>query len=110
MANAFKSGGSNTIGLSKTTIYTAPALTTSTVIGLSLANVLTTETTIKVDVILGKGANEYYIIRGAPVMAGGTLIVVGGDQKLVLETGNTVKVVSSIAASVDAIISVLEVS
>ena len=110
MANAFKSGGSNTIGLSKTTIYTAPALTTSTVIGLSLANVLTTETTIKVDVILGKGASEYYIIRGAPVMAGGTLIVVGGDQKLVLETGNTVKVVSSIAASVDAIISVLEVS
>ena len=110
MANAFKSGGTNTIGLTKTTIYTAPALTTSTVIGLSVSNVLTTETTAKVDVILGKGASEYYIIRGAPIMPGGALIAVGGDQKLVLEAGNTVKVVSSIAASVDAIVSVLEVS
>ena len=77
---------------------------------MSAANILTTETTIKVDVILGKGANEYYIVRGATVMAGGTLVAVGGDQKLVLEAGNTVKVVSSVAASVDVIVSVLEVS
>jgi hypothetical protein len=110
MANAFKSTGANTIGLTKTTVYTAPALTTTTIIGLSAANILTTETTVKVDVILGKGANEYYIVRGAPILPGGALIAVGGDQKLVLEAGNTVKVVSSIAASVDVTVSVLEVS
>lgn len=39
MANAFKSAVSTDIGTSLTSIYTAPALTTTTVIGMSVANV-----------------------------------------------------------------------
>jgi len=109
MANNFKSSGTNAIGVTKTTIYTAPALTTSTVIGLSLANILPT-ISIVVDVILGKGASEFMIVKGAPISPGGSLIVVGGDQKLVVEAGDTIKVQSSVSASVDAIVSRLEVS
>lgn len=109
MANTFKSTGVNTIGVTKTTVYTAPAATTTTVIGLSVANVLPS-TSISIDVILGKGANEYFIVKNAPIMPGGTLVAVGGDQKLVLETGNTIKVTSSIALSADTIVSVLEVA
>jgi hypothetical protein len=110
MANNFKSSGTSAIGTTKTTAYTAPASTTTTVIGLSVSNILTTETSVKVDVILSKGASEFYIVRGAPVLPGGALVAVGGDQKLVLETGNSIKIVSSNAASVDVIVSVLEVS
>jgi hypothetical protein len=108
MANIFKSVGTNAVGTTKTTVYTAPTVTTSTVIGLSVANLLTTVTTV--DIILGKGASEFYIIKAAPIMPGGALIAVGGDQKLVLETGNTVKVVSTVVASVDVIVSLLEIT
>jgi hypothetical protein len=110
MANNFKSVGANAIGLTKTTVYTAPALTTSTVIGMSVSNILTNDTLIKVDIIVGKGASEFYILKGAPILPGGALVAIGGDQKVVLEAGNTLKVVSTVAASADVIISALEVS
>lgn len=108
MANTFKSVGTSSIGTTKTTIYTAPAATTSTVIGLSVANIITGVAVV--DIILVKGASEFYIIKNAPIMPGGTLIAVGGDQKLVMETGNIVKVISTVASSVDAIVSILEIS
>lgn len=109
MANNFKSSGTNAVGTTKLTCYTAPASTTTTVIGMSCSNILPSTSTT-VDVILGKGGSEYYIVKGAPVQPGGALIAVGGDQKLVLETGNTIKVQATNAAAIDVIVSVLEVS
>ncbi len=109
MANAFKSAGTNTVGVTKTTVYTAPASTTSTAIGMSISNVLPS-TSITVDVILGKGGSEFFLVKGAPILPGGALVAIGGDQKIVLETGNTLKVTSSNAVSADVIVSVLEVS
>lgn len=109
MANTFKSVGTNAVGLVKTTVYTTPALTATTVIGLSVANILA-NTPTNVDIILGKGASEFHIVKGAPIMPGGALIAVGGDQKLVLEAGNTIKIVTTALLSADVIVSVLEVS
>lgn len=108
MANTFKSYGTNTIGLTKTTVYTTPGATTATVVGLSLSNVAASP--VVVSVVLGKGASEFHIVKNAPIMPGGTLIAVGGDQKLVCETANTIKVTSSVALSVDVIVSTLEIS
>lgn len=108
--NTFKSTGAKTIGLTKTTVYTVPASTVTTVIGLSVANVLTTETLVKADVILSKGATEYYIVRGANIMPGESLVAVGGDQKVILEAGNTIKIVSTVASSLDVIVSMLEIT
>jgi len=108
MSNTFKSSGTVAIGVTKTIVYTAPALTTSTIIGLSVANILTSAVTV--DVSLFKGATEIFIVKGATVPVGGALIAVGGDQKLVLETANTVKVVASSASAVDGIVSVIEVA
>jgi hypothetical protein len=42
-------------------------------------------------------------------MPGGSLIVVGGEQKVVLEIGDAVSVTSSAATSADVICSYLEV-
>lgn len=117
MANTFKSYGVASIGASNTTVYTAPVGTTTTLIGLSLANTLTTNA-ITVDVIVSKGSGgsgtgsttDFYVIKGAPIAAGGTLVPVGGDQKIVLEAGNLVKIKSSDAVSVDSLVSVLEIS
>ena len=54
------------------------------------------------------GTAHYYVVKAAEVYTGGTLVAVGGDQKLVLETGDIVKVTSDTASSVDTIISVME--
>jgi hypothetical protein len=109
MANTFKSFGVSAVGTSLTDSYTAGAGVTSTVIGASVANI-NASTLVTVDVVLTKGATDYHLIKNAPVAPGGTLVVVGGDQKVVLETGNKIKVKSSLAASVDVVLSVLEIT
>jgi hypothetical protein len=109
MANLFKSSGTQAVGVTKVTAYTAPALTTSTIIGLSIANILPS-TTIYVDVKISKSAVETFIVKAAPIVPGGSLVVVGGDQKVVLETTDMIKIQSTSAASADVLISVLEVS
>lgn len=108
MASNFKSFAANSVGVANTTIYTAPALTQTTVIGLSLANMV--GTTILVTAFITKGATSTRVIKDAPIPAGSALVLFGGDQKLVLEAGNTLSVVSNTAASADCIISVLELS
>lgn len=108
MASIFKSAIATNVGTTATTVYTAPASTTTTVIGLSLAN--TTGSQVTVDVTVTKGGTTGYLVKSAPVPTGSSLVVVGGDQKVVLETGNLIQVRSSATTSVDAIISILEMT
>ena len=108
MANAFKNSAVANIGTTATTVYTTPSATTSTVIGLTVANVITTP--ITVDIVVTISAVNYYIIKNAVVPVGGTLIPIGGEQKLVLQAGHLVRVVSNTAVSADVIVSVLEIS
>ena len=49
-------------------------------------------------------------MKNAEVFEGGALVAVGGDQKLVLETGDIIKVQSDTASSIDTIVSVMEQS
>ena len=101
MANAFKSYQSTSI-TTEATVLTGPASTETTVIGLSIAN--TSSSTATVDVKL----NTAYIVKAAPIPVGGSLVVVGGDQKLVVEATVTIKVTSDV--TVDVITSTLEIS
>ena len=110
MANTFARKLSRNIGTSPVTVgsYTVGAATQVTVIGLSVAN--TTGSNVTVDVALNDGANDTYITKSAPVPSGGTLVLMGGDQKLVMVTGDSIKVTSSAASSVDAVLSILEIT
>lgn len=110
MANTFLRKTSRNIGTSATTVgsYTVGASTATTVIGLTCAN--TTTAAITVDVQHNDGSNDTYVVKGATVPAGGSLVVVGGDQKVVLEAGDSVKVTSSAATSCDVIMSILEIT
>ena len=109
MANTFKSTITANIGTSETASYTAPASTTTTIIGFTVSN--TTINQVHVDVRFRKSGGTFaYMVKGAPIPVGGSLVVVGGDQKVVLETGDSIRVTSSAAASVDTIASVLEIS
>lgn len=114
MANTFKSKTDTAIGTTAATVYTCPASTQTTIIGLTVANIVTSQ--IDIDVQLDastrtSGAQDsVYIIKDAPIPVGSSLVVVGGEQKVVLEPGDTIKVTSNTASSVDAIVSVLEIT
>ena len=108
MANSFKNAAVAGVGSSAATIYTTPAATSTTIIGLTIANVLATP--ITADVYITLSAVDYYLIKNASIPPGGTLVPVGGDQKVVLEIADSIKVVANTAASCDVIISVLEIS
>ena len=101
MANTFKSYQSTSV-TTEATVLTGPSSTQTTVIGLSIAN--TGASVATVDVKL----NTAYVVKSAPVPVGGSLVVVGGDQKLVVEATDTIKVTSDI--TVDVITSTLEIS
>ena len=110
MANAFKNKTHRQIGttLTKIEAYDCPGSTETTIIGLTIANRVTSA--IEVDVLLNDGSNDFYVVKTAPVPVGGALVVVGGDQKLVMMPGDSVKVKSDTASSADVIMSILEIT
>ena len=110
MANAFTRKVSRDIGTALTAVgsYTVGASTQTTVIGLTVAN--TSASAVSIDVTLNDGANDTYLDKDAPVPVGGALVPIGGNQKVVLITGDSIKVNSSAASSVDAVLSILEIT
>ena len=110
MANTFKRKLSRSIGVSATAVgsYTVPSSTATTVIGLAVANV--TASQVLITATVNDGSNDTHLIKDAPVPSGGSIVIVGGDQKVVLETADSVKVTSNTASSVDAVMSILEIT
>jgi hypothetical protein len=106
---AFKSLATPNIGTSgsPTTITTTvSAGQTQTLIGLSLAN--TSVSAVNVAAKLNKsGGTSAFLVKDATVPAGSALAVVGGDQKVVLEAGDTITAYASASSAVDAVISYL---
>jgi hypothetical protein len=105
MANTFKSYLASGV-TTQTTVLTAAANTQTTLIGLSLANVATGA--VSTQVTLTRGATVVYVIKDATVPAADALVLYGGDQKLVMQAGDILKVTST--GLVDVIVSVLEVA
>jgi hypothetical protein len=97
---AFKSFQSTSV-TTETTVYTGPADTETTVIGLSVACTSASPATVSVKL------NSAYIVKDAPVPVGGALVAVGADQKVVAQPTDTISVTSD--ETVDVIISVLEI-
>jgi hypothetical protein len=115
MANTFKTVTDTAVGTSHCHyLYTCPASTETTVIGMNVANIHTSQ--IEVDVQLDastrtSGAEDsVYIIKAAPVPVGSSIVIIGGEQKVVVEPGDTVKVTSNTAASADVALSLLEIT
>lgn len=108
MANLFKSFPVKNVGTSASTVYTCPASTQTTLIGLSVAN--TSASPITTDAFVTRSAVDYYLVKAATVAVGGSLVIVGGDQKVVLEPSDVLKVVTSFASSADVFSSLLEIT
>jgi hypothetical protein len=108
MANNFTSYMNKDVGTSAATVVTVGASTQTTIIGLSFAN--TTTSPITVSAYITRSAVNYYLIEDATVPVGSSLVVVGGDQKVVMITGDALKVITSAAASADVVTSVLNIT
>ena len=108
MANTFTSYMNKDVGTSASTVVTVGASTQTTIIGLSFAN--TTTSPITASAYITRSAVNYYLIEDATVPVGSSLVVVGGDQKVVMVTGDALKVITSAAASADVITSVLNIT
>lgn len=108
MANTFKSYTKASIGASTTDAYTVPSATTAVVIGCNLSN--KTGNQVFASLIINKSdanADDVYLIRNIPIPNGSSFEFSAGN-KIILETGDKIQVISDTASSVDAIISVLE--
>ena len=58
----------------------------------------------------GSETSDIRIVKGIPIPSGSTVVLIGGDQKLVMETGNLLKIKSSAASSLDVVMSILEIT
>ena len=113
MANTFKNRTLRSVGTSGGPVGTdvgavVASSTQTTLIGMTISNRVSS--VIAVDVTLSDASNATYIVKAAPIPVGGSLIVVGGDQKSVLMTGDKVSVLSNTASSADVIMSFLEIT
>jgi len=108
MANLFKSFPSKNVGTSAATVYTCPSATQTTIIGLSMAN--TTSSPITTSAYITRSAVNYYLINGATVPVGASLVIVGGDQKVVMQPSDVLFIVNSTASSGDCFASLLEIT
>ncbi len=108
MASTFKSNVAANITTTGNTVYTCPAATQTTLIGLTLSN--KSNGTVTANVFLRRSSIDYSIISNAPILTGSTLVPIGGEQKVVLQQADELKITTSANASVDVIASLLEIT
>lgn len=105
MAQTFTNAVANDV-TTVTTVYTAPAATTSVVVGLIIANDAGSDTTVTVSEV--KGATTVNLLKSAPLPAASNIAVLSNNNRLVLLTGNSITVTAG--AAVDVSVSVLEIT
>jgi hypothetical protein len=106
MANTFKSYTDADIGTSTADVYTVPASTVAVIIGCNLSN--KTGDQVNASLIINKAVGDnVYLIRNIPIPNGSAFEFNAGN-KIILETGDKIQVVSDTASSIDVIVSVLE--
>ena len=109
MANTFKNRTLRAVGTTPVDVGAAVAASTqTTLIGMTISNIVSS--VISVTVTLNDGSNTTHIVKDAPIPTGGSLLVCGGDQKIVLMTGDKLIVTSNTASSADVITSFLEIT
>jgi hypothetical protein len=108
MASTFKSATAVDVGTSLTTVYTCPSSTTSTIIGCYLCNQSGGQIEADLQFFDTSAGNHVSILFGTPIAGDSTVAAIGGDAKVVLETGDAIKVKSNVASSMDVVLSYLE--
>ena len=104
MAQDFTRYKARLTGTSAATLFTANS--NDTVVGISVANV--TGSAVNASVFINDGTNDFYLVKNAPIPSGSSLQVLDGGAKVVVQTGDILKVVSDTASSLDTWVSTVD--
>ena len=110
MANTFKLKTKANVGVTTVGIYTAPAATTTVVIGITLAN--TSGSGVNVGVAVSRTSDtkeDIKLLKNAPIPSGSSLEFMSGN-KIGLETSDQINVDSDTNNSVDAALTIMEIT
>ena len=108
MANTFKLKTKSSVGTTPQNVYVVPAGTTTTIIGVALANVLGTGVNVTIGITRPVGDNVK-LLKMAPLPQGSTLEFMNGN-KVVMEATDTLTASSDTNASLDVALTVLEMT
>lgn len=108
MANSFKLKTKANVGLTTVSAYVVPANTTTTVIGITLANVSGSGINVGVGVTRAS-ADDIKLLKNVPIAQGSSLEFMQGN-KVVLEATDTLTVNSDTNNSVDVALTILEMT
>ena len=109
MAQDFERYGLNAVGTSAADVHTSNS--DDAIISIRLANITTS--TINAECFyyiftVTSGSQDHYIIKNAPIVAGGSLELIDGGSKIVIESGDVVKAQSDTASSLSVWMSVVD--
>jgi len=85
---------------------TSAANSFDTLISVRMANVTTS--TINVEAYIRRSSANYYLIKNAPVVSGGSLELIDGGSKIVLASGDQLFVKSDTASSLDTVVGAVD--
>ena len=110
MAETFKNALiSNVDNASDATLYTAPSGTTTIILGVAIANKTATDSTALVKLTDSSTSVTTELIPTVTIPSNTTLEVFAG-QKYVLEASDILKVQSSAATSLDAVLGLMQIT
>jgi hypothetical protein len=106
MAQNFRNYLSRNTGTTAVDALGGAANSFDTIISIRMAN--TTSATINVDAFIRRSSLDYYLIKSAPVVSGGSLELIDGGSKIVLASGDQLFVKSDTASSLDVVVGAVD--
>jgi len=104
MAQNFRRYTYNAVGTGAQAVYSPNSY--DAIVGISLSNILSTA--ITVSCYIYNGSANIYLVKDAPIPTGGSLQVLDGGAKFVVQALDVLKVQSSDAASCDVWVSAVD--
>ena len=108
MANTFKLKTKASVGITTENIYVVPTSTTTVVIGITIANITGAGCLVGVG-ITRPSADDVSVLKNVPIPQGTSLEFMAGN-KVVLETADTLTVNSDTNNSIDASLTIMEIT
>jgi len=76
------------------------------IVGIRLANITTAA--ITAEVYINDGSNDIHLIKDVPIAQGGSIELIDGGAKIVVQSGDRLYIKSSVSAGIDAWVSVVD--
>jgi hypothetical protein len=108
MANSFKLKTKANVGVTTQNVYVVPSATTTTVIGITLANISGSGIIVGVG-ITRAAADNIKLLKNVPIPQGSSLEFMQGN-KVVLEASDTLTVNSDTNNSLDVALTIMEMT